>query len=60
MTTEQYALIQIHKMIKNSIEDADKQSREYSDDMLSRLAYEVGMLRGTIKSVISMVEIVNK
>lgn len=60
MTIEKYALVQIHNMVKNSIEDADKQSKEYSDEMLSQLAYEVGILRGTLKSVISMLEIVNK
>jgi Na+/citrate or Na+/malate symporter len=60
MTIEKYALVQIHNMIKDSIEDADKQSKEYSDNMLSQLAYEVGILRGTLKSVISMLEIVNK
>jgi hypothetical protein len=60
MTIEKYALVQIHNMIKDSIEDADKQSKEYSDNMLSQLAYEVGILRGTLRSVISMLEIVNK
>jgi hypothetical protein len=60
MTIEKYALVQIHNMVKDSIENADKQSKEYSDEMLSQLAYEVGILRGTLKSVISMLEIVNK
>jgi len=57
MTTEQYALDRIYNEVKNSIEDAEKRSKEYSDDTVSRLAYEVGMLRGAIKSVIMLVEI---
>jgi len=46
----------VEKELVNSIQSANEAAKNYSDELPSRLAYEVGHLNGSIKQALYLIQ----
>ena len=46
----------IESTLLNTIYDAEKEAKDYSIELPSQLAFEVGYFKGSVKTVLSLIE----